>query len=338
MQPKQVLVLMTVLLVCGATLEAVIGPLGIALGRILPATWAFLHGSTGTDALVMGDIRLPRLVVAILVGMGLASTGAVLQALLRNPMADPAVIGVSSGGSLGAVAAIQLGLSQHGLWLTPMSAFAGSLAVVFVIYRLSTARGSTSLYSLLLAGVAIGTLCGALVSLLLSLAPLGTMQQMLFWLMGGLSGSTWKEVCMLLVFVMGGIAIYWLQSPALDVLSIGEEHAQGVGVRLQAVKQILFTTSALVVGACVSTTGVIGFVGLIVPHLLRLWVGPGHRWLIVLSALGGAILLTFSDVLARLVLMPVEINIGIVTSCLVVPFFLYLLRRRDAAARWGTAP
>jgi iron complex transport system permease protein len=307
----------------------------IPVPQLIPDAWSYFQGVHDTNNVVIGAIRLPRLSVAALVGAGLATTGTALQAVFRNPMADPSIIGVSSGASLGAVLTIQLGLSQLNEWSTPAAAFLSGLIVVFVIYRIATVQGKTSIYALLLSGVAFTALCSSIVTLILSLAPLETMQQMLFWLMGGLNGSTWHEVLMLLVFVTVAVGIYLTQAHALDVLSLGEEQAQGVGVPLQQTKQIVLVTSAFVVGACVSSTGVIGFVGLVVPHLLRIWIGPSNRRLIVASAIGGAVLMLFADLIARMILLPAELNVGIITSLLGAPFFLFLLRRQESSVYRG---
>lgn len=322
-------VLLLITLGVALALELCLGPIPIPLSQLLLDIWKYFEGGQGTNVLVMGAIRLPRMFAAALVGAGLATTGAVLQAVFRNPMADPSIIGVSSGASLGAVFTIQFGLSQLNAWYTPIGAFVSGLIVVFVIYRIATIHGRTSIYSLLLSGVAFSSLCSSIVTLILSLAPLETMQQMLFWLMGGLDGSSWRVVGILSVFVVIGGVIYLSQAHALDVISLGEEQAQGVGVSLQRTKQIVLVTSAFVVGACVSSTGVIGFVGLVVPHLLRIWVGPKHRTLILASAIGGAILMLLSDVVARMILLPIELNVGIITSCIGAPFFLFLLRRQE---------
>jgi iron complex transport system permease protein len=310
-------------------LEISLGPLKISITKLLPETWSYFHGSRTTEAVVLGAVRWPRLLTAAAVGAGLAGTGAVLQAIFRNPLADPAIIGVSSGASLGAVITIQTGLSHLNQTNTPLGAFVCGLLVVYLIYKLSSRQGRTSIYTLLLAGVAISSFCGALVTLLLSLAPLATMKEMLFWLIGGLDGIAWKSVGTVLAVVCIGLFIYIRQAHALDIISIGEEQAEGVGVRLQRTKQIIFATSAFVVGACVSVSGVIGFVGLIVPHLLRFWTGPKHRYLIPASAIGGAALLSLCDLFARMVFLPVELNVGVVTSCLGAPFFLYLLRKQE---------
>ncbi len=326
---------LAVLLVTACILEVSIGPMMIPAWKVIPQTWDYIHGGRSTDAVIIGAIRWPRLFVAAFVGMGLASTGAVLQAIFRNPLADPAIIGVSSGGSLGAVLTIQFGLAQLNEWFMPMGAFSTGLIVVYTIYRLASIRGKTAVYALLLAGVAVSSFCSAIVTLILSLAPLQTMQEMLFWLMGGLDGSTWTHVAIVGVFTCAGMMVYIVQARALDILSIGEEQAEGVGVHLQRTKPMVFAVSAFVVGACVSVSGVIAFVGLIVPHFIRMMVGTRHRLLIPLSGIGGAILMLFSDLIGRMVLQPMVLNVGIITSCLGAPFFLYLLRKNNRSYARG---
>lgn len=330
LSPAAVLWLLCALFVAAALIEIAVGPMMLSPGKVISQTFAYFSGAQTPDAVVMGAIRLPRMAAAALVGAGLASTGAALQAVFRNPMADPAIIGVSSGGALGAVLVIQLGLAAVSRWWTPVGAFAAGLLVVFVIYRIATVGGRTAIYSLLLAGVAVSSFCSAMVSLALSLAQTQRMQEMLFWLMGGLDGITWPSDLMVAVFTAIGIAVYASYAGALDILSIGEEQAEGVGVHLQRVKQVMFVTAAFVVGACVSVSGIIAFVGLIVPHLMRIFIGPRHRFLLPASALGGAILVLLSDIVARMILLPAEVNVGIVTASLGAPFFLYLLRRKDS--------
>lgn len=326
--PARTLTMLGFLFVAAALAEVAIGPMGIRPGQAVISLWQYLRGNHSADAVVMGAIRLPRMVAGAMVGAGLASTGAALQAVFRNPMADPGIIGVASGGSLGAVAVIQSGLAAENFWWTPAGAFVTGLAAVFVIYRIATVGGRTAIYSLLLAGVAVSSFCGAIVSLIMSLTPLQTMQQMLFWLMGGLDGITWSSVAMVSGFCVAGFIVYLLLADGLDILSLGEDQAEAVGVHLQRIKQVTFLTAAFVVGACVSVSGVIAFVGLIVPHLMRLLVGPRHRLLLPASAVGGAVLVLMSDLIARMVLLPRELNVGIVTASLGAPFFLFLLRSR----------
>jgi iron complex transport system permease protein len=329
------LIILVLLLFIASVLEICLGPMTIPFEKVVPETWNYIHGTRSAYSVVIGAIRWPRLFTAAFVGVGLASTGAVLQAVFRNPMADPAIIGISSGGSLGAVLMIQLGLAQINEWFTPLGAFVTGLSVVYIIYRLATIRGRTAIYALLLAGVAISSLSSAIVTLMLSLAPLQTMQKMLFWLMGGLDGSTWTNVYIVGSFTCLGLVFFMLEARALDILSIGEEEAEGLGVNIQHTKQIVFAVSAVVVGSCVSVSGVVAFVGLIVPHLMRILVGPMHRLLIPASAIGGATLMIVSDLVGRMVLQPIEINVGIVTSCLGAPFFLYLLRKSNLNAVRG---
>ncbi|GMA60138.1 iron ABC transporter permease [Alicyclobacillus fastidiosus] len=318
-------------LVLAVVLEMSIGPMAVPIRKIIPDTFAYLmgQGEHNTDALVVGAIRWPRLIVALLVGAGLAVCGTVLQAVFKNPMSDPGVIGVSSGGALGAVLTIRLGIGAASVWTTPIGAFVVGLAVVMAIYRLSTVGRRTNLYALLLAGVAMSSLCSSVITALLDLAPLQVMQQMLFWLFGGLDGSNWSEVLLLAIVDAICITVFALIAWSYDIMLTGEEHAQGVGVPVQRMKQVTLGLCALLVGVCVSTTGVISFVGLIVPHVLRHFLGSKHRVLIPAAALGGGILLALSDLVARTIFAPVELSVGIVTSFLGAPFFLYLLFQRQ---------
>lgn len=321
---RRTFMVLVILCIVASALELSVGQMNISPTQLLPNLLHYIHGTRSPDAVVVGAIRIPRLLVALAVGANLAIVGAVLQAVFRNPMSDPGVIGVSSGSALGAVIVIHMGLADK-MWTTPLGAFIFGMAVVLLIYRLSTLRRRTNLYALLLAGIAVGSFCSALITAFLTLSPLQTMQQMLFWLMGGLDGSNWEHVILLYIFLtIACVAFSWM-AWALDIMMTGEEHAQGVGVPVQRLKQVSLGVSALIVGVCVSTTGVISFVGLIVPHMLRQFVGSRHRVLIPASALGGAALLALSDLAARMVFSPVELNIGIVTSCFGAPFFLYLL-------------
>lgn len=319
------------LFLVSAVLEISIGPMNVPFQDIVPDTWDYFVGHQTTDATVVGAIRWPRLLVAVFVGSGLAMAGTALQAVFKNPMSDPGVIGVSSGSALGAILMMHLGVAAGSMWGTPIGAFIFGVLVVVLIYRLSTVRQRTNLYVLLLAGVAVSSFCSAVITAILSLSPLQTMQQMLFWLMGGLDGSNWKESGVLAGLNCLALVVFMSIGWSLDIMLTGEDHAEGVGVPVQRVKQLTLAMSALIVAVCVSTSGVISFVGLIVPHVLRQFVGSKHRLLIPASALGGATLLSLSDLAARMVFSPIELNVGIVTSCLGAPFFLYLLFQRQRA-------
>ncbi|WP_206830855.1 FecCD family ABC transporter permease [Alicyclobacillus fructus] len=311
-----------------AALEVGIGPVSVPFWQIPTDTVRYLVGDRGLDDVVVGAIRWPRLAVALLAGSSLALSGCVLQAVLRNPMADPGVIGVSSGGALGAVIAVATGLSSRLSAATPALAFGCGLAVAVIVYRLATHGRRTDVYRLLLAGVALGSLCSAVITAILDLSPLQEMQQMMFWLFGSLDGSDWREAFLLAAVNAVVLPVFLRFGFAYDILTTGEEHAEAVGVDVERVKRVSLGLAALIVGVAVSTTGVISFVGLIVPHILRRVMGANHRPLLAASAMGGGVLLTLSDFVGRTAVQPAELNVGIVTSCLGVPFFLYLLFRR----------
>jgi iron complex transport system permease protein len=264
------------------------------------------------------------------VGTGLAVAGCVLQGVFRNPMADPGVLGVSSGAGLGAVIAIYAGLGARDLWTLPAIAFAGALLTAATVYALATRAGRTPVLTLLLAGIAVGSLLTSAIGLVMILAREVQVQTMLLWLMGGFDGETWEQVGVAVPVILAGSAACLLFARELNILATGEESARGVGVPVEWTKRILLGLVALVTAAGVSVSGTIGFVGLMVPHMLRLMIGPDHRGLLPASAVGGAAFLILADLGARLVIRPAEISVGVITSFLGVPFFLYLLRRQRA--------
>jgi iron complex transport system permease protein len=292
--------------------------------------------SQQTDTILF-DIRLPRILLAIFVGAVLASTGAVMQGLFRNPLADPSLIGVSSGASVGAslmiVTAgsfIQSG-ALVGLSLVAVGAFAGGFAATLLVYRLATSGIGTSVTTMLLAGIAIGALAGALNSLLSYFSDNDMLRQISLWQMGNLSGASWLKVS-----IMGAVAIFLMllfprESKALNALLLGESEARHLGIDVQRVKRRLIILTALGVGVSVALAGLVGFVGLIMPHIVRLVIGPDHRWLVPGSALAGATLLVIADSLARIVVIPAELPTGILTALLGAPFFVALLlkQRKD---------
>ncbi len=286
---------------------------------------------------ILFDIRLPRILLAISVGAVLASTGAVMQGLFRNPLADPSLIGVSSGASVGASLMIvttggfiQVG-ALMGLSLVALGAFLGGFAATLLVYRLATSNIGTSVTTMLLAGIAIGALAGALNSLLSYFSDNDMLRQISLWQMGNLSGASWAKVS-----IMGVVAVVLLvsfprESKALNALLLGESEARHLGIDVQRVKRRLIVLTALGVGVSVALAGLVGFVGLIIPHMVRLVIGPDHRWLIPASALAGAILLVIADSLARIVVIPAELPTGILTALLGAPFFVALLlqQRKD---------
>lgn len=274
-------------------------------------------------------IRTPRVMIAALVGAGLAVAGVQMQGLFRNPLASPDIIGASSGGVLGAVLALATGLGMRSLFYLPVMSFLGALLALFLVYAIATRRGRTPVSTLLLTGVAFNALIGAITSFVISLQWVRweVAQEILFWMMGGLDSRTWKHVWLSLPCILIGLLAAFVYSRDLDLLLLGEETALAVGADVEKVKRIILTSSALLTGAAVSVSGLIGFVGLVIPHLVRLIIGPRHRSLLPASALTGAAFLILTDILARTVQRPEEIRLGIVTAILGAPFFLYLLLR-----------
>lgn len=292
------------------------------------------------EAAILVHLRLPRVVLGVLVGAALAVCGALLQGLFRNPLADPGLIGVSSGSALAAAGWIVLGAETAvGTALGPLAggvglalaAFAGGLVTTIVVYRLGRHGGRTLVATMLLAGVAVAALCGALTGLLLFLADDAQLRSITFWSLGSLGGATWATVAAAAPLLVAPVVAAPLLARGLNAMLLGEAAAFHVGVRVEAVKRGAIVLSALGVGAAVSAAGLIGFVGLVVPHLVRLALGPDHRTLLPASALLGALLLVLADLVARTLAAPAELPIGIVTALAGGPFFLWLLLRERPA-------
>jgi iron complex transport system permease protein len=305
--------------------------------HILPAGWVDLCGVTETDQIIVWFVRTPRVLVAACVGASLAVAGAQLQGLFRNPLASPDVIGTSSGGALGAVMALASGLAMHSLFYLPVMSFIGALVALFLAYAIATRRGRTPVATLLLAGIALNALIGAATSFLVTVkwVRLEVAHEILYWLMGGLDSRTWEHVWLILPCLVGGLVVALLYGRDLDVLLLGEEAALAVGTDVEHVKRVVLTGAALLTGGAVAVSGVIGFVGLIVPHVVRLVIGPRHRYLLPASALTGALFVIIADILARTLQRPEEIRLGIITAMFGTPFFLYLLLRHQRTIGMG---
>ena len=283
---------------------------------------------------ILWSIRIPRVVMALLVGAGLAMAGAALQGIFRNPLADPGLIGVSSGAALGAVFTIvglgwllPQGTTAVAPWLLPAVAFCGGGATTWVVYRLATRDGRTDVATLLLAGIAINAISGALLGVLIFLADDAQLRSVTLWMLGSLASPPSQLLLWVGVPIAVGATLLVRHAEALNAFLLGERQAGHLGVDVGATRRTVVVASSLMVGAAVAFTGIIGFVGLVVPHLLRLIVGPDHRLLLPASALLGAALLTFADLLARTIAAPMEVPIGILTSLVGGPFFLALLLR-----------
>lgn len=282
-----------------------------------------------TDELILMQLRLPRILTACLVGAGLALAGVVFQALLRNPLAEPYILGVSSGGSLGAVIAIMLGIaSVKGLPTLPFFAFAGALLTMFLVYSVARVGGRVPTYTLLLAGVITNAFFSAMIMFLVSVIRAEDTHKFILWSMGNLEQLETRLIITAAIFIVpGGLALYYY-AQAFNLFSLGEESAAQLGVEVERVKKIAFVLASLITGAAVSVCGIIGFVGLIVPHVMRMIIGADHRILMPASALAGAAFLIAADTIARTIIAPDVIPVGVVTAICGGPFFIYLLRRR----------
>jgi iron complex transport system permease protein len=300
----------------------------IVLHRVpLAGDWITPDWASASEQIVM-KVRFSRVVLAVLVGASLAVAGAGFQGVLRNPLADPYTLGVASGSSVGAAFIILFGL-QHavGQWTIPLVAFATGGMTLFAVFRLASHAGKTKVETLILAGVVVNAFLGAFVSFMVSLSN-KVVNEIVYWLMGSLSMRSWDYSAVLLPYFIIGSLVIWWHVRALNLLSLGERQAAHLGVDLERTKIIVLTVSTLLTAAAVSVCGVVGFVGLVVPHLVRLTVGPDYRLIVPLSALTGGIYVLWSDTLARMVLSPKEIPLGVVTALLGAPFFAYLLRKR----------
>lgn len=335
-------VLQAQLLVAVALAFAMVASSGVGAVSVSPwdaLSWALswlgveVRGFDETGVAVLASIRAPRVVLAGLVGAALATSGAVLQGLFRNPLADPALLGVTTGASL-AVAIALVGFSalqlMAPLWALPVSAFVGGIATTVVVASLASRGGRTSVSTLLLGGVALNAITGAGLGYLIYAAQESELRDLTFWTLGSLGGATWSRVLALLpFFLVAYVGLFRLGRP-LNAMALGEGAALHLGIDVERVKRQGVAFVALAVGAAVCITGSINFVGLVVPHLWRLAFGPDHRGLLVGSALLGALLLVLADLVARVVVAPAELPVGVVTATLGAPFFLWLLWRERA--------
>jgi iron complex transport system permease protein len=319
-----------------------VGPITVPVLEIVPHFPAFLTGALETapegislrDWIVVMEIRLPRVVLGALIGASLAVSGAVMQGLFRNPLADPGIVGVSAGAGLGAALFIVLGnaalapvMALFGIYAVPLAAFAGGLVTTLLLYRIGTRGGVTSVATLLLAGIALGALTGAITGLLVYVADDNQLRDLQFWGLGSLAGANWEKVASagpILIAMLAGVPFL---ARGLNALTLGEAVAGHTGIRVQRLKNLSILLVAAATGASVAVSGGIGFVGIVVPHLLRLTIGPDHRYLLPAAALLGALMLLGADTLARTIVAPAEMPIGIITAFAGAPFFLWILLR-----------
>lgn len=334
------LAVLTCLVVLGSL---AIGPISIPVLELLPHVPSYFSGAregvpqgvSARDWIVLMDIRLPRVTLGALIGAALAVSGAVMQGLFRNPLADPGIVGVSAGAGLGAAAFIVLGntvlapvMALLGIYAVPLAAFAGGLVTTLLLYRIGTRGGITSVATLLLAGIALGALTGAMTGLLVYVADDQELRDLQFWGLGSLAGSNWQKVASTAPIILTMLVCVPFLARGLNGLTLGEAAASHIGIKVQRLKNLSILLVAAATGASVAVSGGIGFVGIVVPHLLRLTIGPDHRYMLPAAALLGACLLIAADTLARTIVAPAEMPIGIITAFAGAPFFLWILLRK----------
>lgn len=331
---------MWILLIAAALLTLLscsMGAVEIPWARILVVTLDGLGLGEGADAIestIFWDIRLPRTLLALGVGLSLGCSGAAMQGLMRNPLADPGLLGLTTGASLMAALVIVMGnqilpesLQEGKMYALPIAAFMGSLAVSAVVMRLGLSGGKTQVGLLLLAGLAVNGLVGTAMGLLTYLADEQELRSLTFWSMGSVAHGSWEEFFLLCPLILLSLTMLYRSARGLNAMVLGDDQARCLGVSVEALKRRIVIWVSLAVGSCVALTGAIGFIGLMAPHLVRMSLGPDHRFLLPLSGLSGAVLLLMSDILARTLLSPGELPIGIVTSALGSPLFIFLLVR-----------
>ena len=281
-------------------------------------------------------IRFPRVLMGLLIGAALAAAGMLMQAVFGNPLADAGVVGVSSGAALGAATAITLGWTFAGQWTVPLLAFATGLATVLIVYATSRSNGKTEVVTLILTGIAVNAFAGAGLALMTFIGDTSTREQILFWQLGSLNGSQWSQVGIVAPLVAVGLVVAFLSARTLDLFSLGERNARHLGVNVEGVRILIIVVVALLVCAAVAFAGIIAFVGLVIPHLMRMIIGPAHLPLLIASVLGGALLLATADLFARTAVPLADLPIGMITSLVGGPFFFWLLlRTRRKAGGWA---
>lgn len=330
------LAVLAVALIATAVVALGVGPSGMPVRQVLAVLLGgpdAAHLPAG-DVLIVWQIRMPRVLLGALIGASLAVAGAVMQGLFRNPLADPGLVGVSSGAALGAVTVIVLGpgllapvFTLIGFAALPIASFAGGLIATVLLYAIATRRGRTSVATMLLAGIALGAFAAAATGLLIYIASEQQLREVTFWSLGALSGASWVKLAVCGPVMAAVLVAAPVLGRGLNAIVLGEAEAYHLGINVQRMKRLAIFLVAAATGAAVAVSGVIGFVGIVVPHLLRLAMGADHRPLLPACALLGAILLLVADMLARTLVAPAELPIGIITAALGAPFFLWLLLR-----------
>jgi len=335
-------IVLAVALVAAVLLSAMVGQLPVTpaeiVGSLLRAA-GIPNGWAPTDQIVESTlwvVRFPRIVMGLAVGAALAVAGSVMQAIFGNPLAEPGVVGVSSGAALGAAAAIVFGVTALGSWSIALFAFVGGLLATLLVYFVSRANGRTEVVTLLLTGIAINAFAGAGLAFLLFAGDTASREQITFWQLGSLNGSLWREVGIVAPIMVVGLVAAVVLGRQYDLLALGERNARHLGVNVESLRIGSIVLVALLTGVAVAFCGIIAFVGLVVPHVIRMAIGPRHRPLIIASAVGGGALISFADLIARTAVSGADLPIGMLTSLIGGPFFFYLLfRQRKRSGGWA---
>jgi len=281
-------------------------------------------------------VRLPRIVMALLVGAALAVAGLLMQAVFGNPLAEPGVVGVSSGAAVGACSAIVFGLTMFGEWTVPAFAFGAGLLTMLLVYVFSRSRGRTEVITLILTGVAVNAFAGAALAFLSFVASAGAREQIVFWQLGSMNGARWVQVAVIVPIIVVAILVSSLLTRRLDLLSLGEKSARNLGVNVERLRLVAIVLVALLTAAAVSFVGIVAFVGLVLPHLMRMILGPAHGPLLITSVLGGALLMTLADLFARTAVPMADLPLGMLTALVGGPFFFFLIwRTRRTSGGWA---
>ncbi len=323
-------------------LYLIIGPVKISISQIIDIfinKFNFFQNEFPSynkiHEMVLIDIRLPRLFMAILVGAGLAMSGAILQGLFRNPLIDPGFIGVSSGAAVGAMIAIMFSQffyfyfnASISTFLLPILAISGSFTTTYLIYKMSKFANKTNIMTMLLSGIAVNALSGSIIGLFINFTTDLELRTFTFWTLGGLDSADWRVVLIASVIILTSISIIYSIRKKLDIFMLGDAQASHLGINVEALKKTIILLASTIVGISVAFCGMIGFIGLVTPHLIRLFIGPKHKYLIPGSALLGAIILIVSDIISKTIISPAQLPIGVVTSLIGAPFFIFLILKQ----------
>ncbi len=332
---------LVVVLVVAAIVAASVGAFSIPPGEVLGSILHRVGLNIGTtpDALgqdVLWEIRFPRVLLALVVGAALGCAGAAMQGTFSNPLAEPGIVGVSSGAALGAVAAIVLGVTSLGVWSLPAAAFVGGLVTVVVVYLASRDNGRTEVVTLILTGVAVNAFAGAVIGLLTFFSTDAELRSITFWTLGSVAQATWEKVAVVAPLAIVGVIAATVLAPKLDLLTLGDKPARHLGVDVERLRIIMLVIVAVLTASAVAVSGIILFVGLVIPHLVRMLAGPSHKVLLPASALAGAAILVIADLVSRTIVAPAEVPLGVLTALIGAPFFFWMLRKtRSRQGGWA---